>query len=276
MTHNAKRSTTVKDFYFGLLSGAAFGIGFVAAGHPLDTIKTQMQTTSSTNAFTTFKNLMMKEGLIGLYKGGMTAMLGSTLYRSAQFAVFESVLTSFEASNTLQSEIPYSAGIKKATLASAVIASTCRSVLESPVEYLKVRSQARTKQPLLPGLAGLRQLYTGFTFQWIRTVGMKTCFFLGVDSARRHTDMVNSLPGRFLVAATSATVGYWLVWPAETLKNQFQSGTRTDFASIRHMGVRALYRGIGPGTVFVFIANGSAMVAMSWMHDLITYLGLRE
>ena len=40
-------------------------------------------------------------------------------------------------------------------------------------------------------------------------------------------------------------------------------------------GFFALYRGIGPGSVRSFIANGTSMIVMSWAQRKVSQLGLR-
>lgn len=276
MTHSENRSSAFKEFMFALGSGAMYGATFVCVGHPIDTIKTRMQTTSSATAISTFHSVFNTQGVRGLYRGALPPLLGSTLYRSTQFAVFEAMYTRCSLGGILQDEIPHTKGIKQATLLSAIVASSCRAVIESPIEYLKVRGQTQRREVFAGGLGGVRQLYSGFLFQWIRTCGMMTTFFLGVDSCRRNTDMFQTKTGQFLASACSATLGYWIVWPAETLKNQFQAGTRTAADGFKGLGVRALYRGIVPGTVFVFIANGAAMIAMQFGQKMISDLGLRK
>ena len=56
------------------------------------------------------------------------------------------------------------------------------------------------------------------------------------------------------------------MWPFETLKNQAQAGTlkgASMLQSARAIGLLGLYRGIGPGSVSVFLRNGVAMVVMT-------------
>jgi hypothetical protein len=64
-----------------------------------------------------------------------------------------------------------------------------------------------------------------------------------------------------------------LVWPFEVLKNQIQaargaadsetSWTRRARSVMAERGVLGLYRGIGPGLLRAFVANGASMVALT-------------
>ena len=75
----------------------------------------------------------------------------------------------------------------------------------------------------------------------------------------------------------AAVVGFWIVWPFETLKNQVQAGIGGSVIDkVRSMGLLGLYRGVLPGTLSVFLRNGAAMIVMARVNKKIDELGLRE
>jgi solute carrier family 25 carnitine/acylcarnitine transporter 20/29 len=75
------------------LAGFAYGATTVAVGQPFDTIKTRIQTDKSYfSIMQTTKEIIEKEGFTGLYRGGLSLVLGGGLIRSAQFGVYEFVL----------------------------------------------------------------------------------------------------------------------------------------------------------------------------------------
>lgn len=65
-------------------------------------------------------------------------------------------------------------------------------------------------------------------------------------------------------------VGFWLIWPFETLKNMAQADLASNKLNavqrylkvIRIHGFLTLYRGIIPGSQSVFLRNGAAMIMM--------------
>jgi len=246
MTHQEKRKSFASETVYGLISGGFYGSCLVLAGHPLDTIKTRIQTQYS-NIYT-HKNL---------YKGVFPNMMGSMLYRSLQFAVFEGLYTKFQKTQQFQTDTGL-LGLKQSTILSGIIASGARALIESPVEYVKVHKQMNT-QPIYT----LKNLYTGFTHQYIRTTGLMTTYFCTVDILRRNTSLFDSLTGQFVASAGAATLGYWIVWPFEVLKNNRQLGINKKIRGIQ------LYRGILPGTIYVFWANGLAMMAMQVIQKLL-------
>ena len=82
---------------------------------------------------------------------------------------------------------------------------------------------------------------------------------------------------RVPVAGGAAVVGFWLVWPFETLKNQVQAGQGGSVADkVRRLGgLRGLYRGILPGSLSVFLRNGAAMIVMAHVGRKMDEWGLR-
>ena len=90
--------------------------------------------------------------------------------------------------------------------------SFCFSLAASPdvrSEFAKVASQTNQSW-------SLRQCYSGFSMQWVRTWGVMSTYFCLIDSTRRHYPGAFSNPlGQFAVSAGSATLGFWIVWPFE-------------------------------------------------------------
>eukprot|EP00117_Sycon_ciliatum_P005611 scpid89748/ scgid6010/ len=79
------------------------------------------------------------------------------------------------------------------------------------------------------------------------------------------------------------TLAWWLVWPFEYMKSQVQSNYGKDMSLFARMrmtmrergGFFALYRGIGPGSIRSFLANGCSMIVMANAQRYISHWGLR-
>ena len=129
--------------------------------------------------------------------------------------------------------------------------STARAIIETPLEYAKIRRQTQQTWQF-------KKLYTvsmsivysypyiqftcmilwklymilypffvqGFSVTWARTLGLMTTYFILVDTGRRHfPDQFNKpLLGPFLTSGVSATLAWWMVWPLEYMKAQVQGG----------------------------------------------------
>merc|ERR1719408_239295 len=114
---------------------------------------------------------------------------------------------------------------------------------------------------------------------------MMTTFFCTVDTVRRWTkgEALKTPIGQFCTFGGASTLGFWFVWPLETLKNQVQAGTVIEGTSsptlrqrINYLGgPLGLYRGIVPGSISVCLRNGTAAIVMGFAQRKITELGLR-
>ncbi|XP_065176103.1 mitochondrial substrate carrier family protein L-like [Sycon ciliatum] len=280
MTHSEKRGAWYLEGGIGLGVGVLYGTTNVCVGHPFDTIKTKMQAQKGFEGMTmagTFKETIRKDGFKGLYRGCVPPLWGSGIYRSSQFAVFEAVYTYLD-TPVCKWELPGTGGLQLRVLLGGAAAATTRAVIECPLEVAKVRRQTGQSWEF-------KSLYKGFTVTWIRTLGLMSTYFILVDSQRRHNaDLFKStFVGPFLVSGVSATLAWWLVWPFEYMKSQVQSNYGKDMSLFARMrmtmrergGFFALYRGIGPGSIRSFLANGCSMIVMANAQRYISHWGLR-
>ena len=89
----------------------------------------------------TVKNVYRKEGLVGYYRGWLPPFMGSVVYRSVQFSVFEACYTRWASNETLCREIPGMMGLEWRTLLAGIAGGSARSFIECPFEYAKVKRQ---------------------------------------------------------------------------------------------------------------------------------------
>ena len=260
--------------------GVLYGTTSVMVGHPFDTVKTKMQAQrgfESRNMLRTFTKTLQDQGIRGLYRGCLPPLFGSGIFRSTQFAVFEAAYT-FMNNSFGRFELPCTGGLQVRVLVGGVLGATARAIIETPLEYVKVRRQTQQNWKL-------RHIYTGFGVTWCRTIGLMCTFFILVDSGRRHAPEVFATPlvGPFLTSGVAATAGWWVIWPLEYMKSQVQGSYGKNQSVISRMrtvvrergGFFALYRGLGPGTIRSFIANGTSMIVMVNAQKKVSEWGLR-
>lgn len=284
MTHAEKRSVWYKEGAIALSTGILYGATNAVVGHPMDTVKAKMQAQAGfmkgqeTGMASVIRRVWQLEGPVGFFRGVLPPLFGSSVYRSAQFAVFEAVHTKTTELGWDQAKIPCSGGLAWSTVAAGVCGAAARAVVESPIEYAKVKRQT--------GQAWrFAEAYQGFFMQFPRTVGMMTFIFCGVDSTRRWTNgaAFEKPAYQFLTWGGVSMLGFWVIWPLETLKNQVQAGTAVEGTAAPTLrqritylgGPLGLYRGILPGSISVFLRNGTAAVVMGLAQRKITELGLR-
>ena len=281
MTHSEKRTAWWKEGLIGLGVGVLYGTTSVVVGHPFDTIKTKMQAQrgfETRNMFHSFVKTIQTQGIRGLYRGSLPPMFGSGIYRSAQFAVFEAIYTYMD-SPFGKFEFPGTGSLQMRVVIGGVGASTVRAIIETPLEYAKIRRQTQQNWQF-------RHVYQGFGVTWFRTVGLMTTYFILVDSIRRHYPHLFATPflGPFLTSGIAATLAWWIVWPLEYMKSQVQGSYGKDLPVLQRMkivmkergGFFGLYRGIVPGTIRSFIANGTSMIVMATAQRKVSEWGLRN
>lgn len=284
MTHNEKRSNCYKEFLAAFISGFLFGATTTIVGHPFDTIKTKMQVQAefmTKSIFYTTKNIYLKSGLLGYYKGGLSPLIGSSLYRSSQFAIFEGLYTKLSDSRTFSIEIPFMFGLPLKVVFSAIIAGLVRAMIECPFEYIKVQGQIGSKWKLI-------NIFQGFKLLLVRSSILMTTYFSSVDIFRRKTDVFKTNSGLFIMNGFCSVLAWISIWPLEIVKNQIQSLNPNDFnknykiinilkENISKNGLLAgISRGSIPGLVSVFIRSGSAMIVMQNAQRFLTKIGLRN
>ncbi|XP_023218089.1 mitochondrial ornithine transporter 1-like isoform X2 [Centruroides sculpturatus] len=281
MTHNELRTHWFKEGVIALGAGVLYGLTNVAVGHPFDTIKTKMQAQSGfekTGMVQTFTKVFKSQGIVGLYRGCIPPFIGSGIYRSSQFAIFEAAYTYLD-NDIGKTEIPLTHGLQIRVIAGGLMAGATRAIIECPLEYAKIKRQVGHTWTF-------RKIYTGFGITLTRNFGLLTSFFIFIDSGRRHFSEQFQRPilGPFLVCGIAATMAWWTVWPLEYVKSQVQGNYGKDQSSIKRLrgiifekkGIFALYRGILPGSLRSFIANGMSMIVMSFAQRKFTELGLRN
>ena len=267
----ARGASATREFALALASGGLYGATNTIVGHPFDTVKTKMQTQSgftSTGALASARQILSSEGAVGFYRGCLPPMWGSAVYRSAQFAVYD--LLYAEAEKKYPASLQHVPGtdMEWRVLGAGAVGATARTVLESPIEYAKVKGQTNQKWRL-------NEVYRGAGLQWARTGPMMTLYFCLFDACKRN-GYASTPAGQFFSSGGCALIGFWVVWPFENLKNQAQAG-KNWLAHARATGFLGLYRGILPGSMSVFLRNGAAMIVMQKKANrLITEMGLRE
>jgi solute carrier family 25 (mitochondrial carnitine/acylcarnitine transporter), member 20/29 len=303
----AGSGSTLEESILGLIGGALFGLVSPVVGHPLDTIKTKMQADSAHLHSTfsdTVKSVYRSQGVLGFYRGFLPPLLGSIAYRGVLFGAYSGAYAACEHVPVLHEPIFVSWGLRPSVLIGGIAASLARATIESPLDFIKVRSQigkhamhdahssghvhhanfrdvarAFASSPI----QHVQHLYHGFLPTMFRTMGLVGSFFIMVDySVRYIPDIINApLIGPFFKGGICATTAWVFAFPFETAKSVIQSDTTGKYKKMsgatwkvmkqlyRQRGISGLYRGFGPGASRSFLANGASMVVYAWFQDTI-------
>jgi solute carrier family 25 carnitine/acylcarnitine transporter 20/29 len=274
-----------QEALMGMIAGMAYGAASPLAGHPIDTIKTKLQADPahrSCSSLMVLRHVLRREGVLGLYRGVTPAVLGGTIYGGIVLSVYSGSFASCNGT-MLAEPIPFTGGLRGSVLVAAVASGGARSLVETPLAFMKVRRQTGSDWRIERG-AGVslashclrqgRELYIGSTPTLYRSCTMLGAFFVLNDYCSRLLPTLNSMVilGPFVQGGVCASVGWIAAWPFEVVKSRVQADTvrvyhRMSVPAIlarivREEGARALFRGILPGLSKSFVSNGAAMIAL--------------
>lgn len=281
MAHSERRSSPGREAALALFTGTIFGGVHTISGHPLDTIKSRMQLDAShktSSAWAVTLSMWRTEGPLSFFRGCVPPLWGSMIYRGVMLSAYEWAYTKLDKEcgddSFLKQDLAPWLPLRPMVVASSVFASTCRGVLESPIEYTKVMGQIRQQWQW-------GHVYRGVHWQMLRTTALLIPIFSSMDVFRRKTTVLQSFAGNFVVTAASSGLASVMCWPLETFKNLAQSGLPVPRATIAQRisflgGPWGVYRGVMPGALSGAVRNGCAMVAMIYAQRLATRLGLRD
>lgn len=281
MAHNERRASPAREGAIGIFTGALYGVTHTLSGHPLDNVKARLQMDPKffgLSSVAAAKKMWQQDGFASFFRGCLHPLWGSAVYRSIMISGYELSYTFFEQHYDEDSfwKTEYCAGIvRPMVVASALLTSFVRVVVEGPIEQAKVMRQTqRTWQ--------WSSLYRGIGSQTLRTAAMLTLIFVPYDAARRRTNWFLSIWGQFAVVTSTCAFAYAAAWPLETIKNLTQAGLPTANASLSQRlayvgGPLGLYRGALPGVICGGFRNGCGFYAMNVLaNPLVTRLGLRD
>ena len=162
-----------------------------------------------------------------------------------------------------------------------VVAAAARTVVETPFELMKVRLQTggsirASGGASLVSTTQLAELYTGAGPTFCRATLMLGSFFVLCDYFERLAPELMAVPlpshthaPSFIKGGVCATAGWVVAWPYEVVKSLVQSKDGAKYRGMSSVtimreivaanGVRALWRGIGPGALRSIASNGAGM-----------------
>ena len=259
-----------------MLFGFMYGATSVIVGHPFDTIKTRMQTNAGHETFAESVRAITRvpEGHGGwrsLYRGFWPPLAGSLFFRSYVFSVYGFVYTALD--NARPDSHSSQASIAHVFVAGSV-AGLARAAVESPLELLKTQQQQeqhRGQSPWRISRSVLPWVTRGYSATAARNMPMISAFFTLTEIANQCSAFMREHP--FIRGSTVSVVAWAIVWPLDVVKTRIQAralgsvsaGLLRECAEVYRGG--ALYRGLLPGVLRAFFANGAGMFVYQYCQD---------
>ncbi|KAG9005521.1 hypothetical protein FRB90_010353 [Tulasnella sp. 427] len=272
-----------------LLAGSIAGAAQVIVGQPLDTIKTRAQIAPQgmfKGNWDILAQTVRKEGVLALYKGMLSPLLGVAGVNSLLFA-------SYAISKRIVSPFP-DKSLGEIALAGGM-AGAANAILASPVEMFKVRMQgqygAAGDQRLRAVFAEVakdgfrRGIMRGYWITVVREIPAYAAFYAGFEYQKRrwlagHPD--KAIPVYALIGSGSfGGICYWLAcYPLDVIKSRVQlaktppSGINyiaTEFrAIVSSQGLRGLFKGLTPSLLRSIPAAGATFATFELSHEYLS------
>ena len=227
-----------------LLPGIVHGVVLTYTSHPMDTVKTRLQTGMYSSTRDCMRNTFKQEGIRGLYRGASMPLLGN-LSKAYQFTMFERLKGN---------------GVNP--FLSGTISSVCGSMTGNPMQVIKVNMQATTEKSysgIVPFVKthyrkhGFMGFYRGLGANVMKDATFGGMFF-GCYGVIR--DKLPNTPLYNIVSASSSSFLCWtMLMPIDYLKTQLQNNGHNETAtqiirnSIRNRGIRSLWTGYVPAVI---------------------------
>ena len=218
-TNNTNNTNTNLNYYF---HGALSGMVGIIISHPIDTIKTHIQTNN------TFKTFNMS--IPNLYKGLLAPLIGVGLEKAIVFGTYNFCINKFNTNNThnthnsiILTDIHNSPSY--VIPISGAIAGLSASIIVSPYERLKILKQNSTIINIKN--INTKFLYTGFSATITREVPGFAIYFSVYENLKYHTftkynkkiNYINS----FMFGGIAGVSAWVFIYPQDRIKTILQS-----------------------------------------------------
>lgn len=226
-----------------LVAGTVAGFAICGVGHPFDTLKVlmQMQPGKYQGMMDAGRQTISQHGLLGLYKGVASPLVGNGLYNAVQFAIFAYAkrIATDNGRNDSLNRIGVAAGITGIFVA----------FVEGPQDLFKSQMQAQMlsaeggagSAPARPQYTGtfdcartivkergLRGIYQGLQATVARNIIGVSAYFYFYEAAKKYMAAgkpVSTLSAwHVLLAGGIGGMGYWtLAYPLDIIKSAIQT-----------------------------------------------------
>lgn len=246
-------------------------------GHPLDTVKVNLQTQDPKNpiyknTLDCLKKIAARDGLKGIYRGVSSPLSGVAAINAVVFGVYGNSQRNFKDPNSYSSHF-----------VAGTLAGLSQSFLCSPIELVKTRAQIRgdsvspwnlSKQ--IYAQEGYRGIFKGLNLTICREIPAFSTYFLTYEFITRNCGGEPVSTWSMLFAGGMAGVVSWIFcYPMDVLKSRYQvdgmdSSPKYKNAldclkkSIAAEGHGFLFRGLAPTLVRAFPVNAACFTVVTW------------
>ncbi|KAK3764056.1 hypothetical protein RRG08_046524 [Elysia crispata] len=284
-------TSILNDYLAGCIGG---GAGMIA-GHPLDTVKVQIQTQEYGGKYSSlmdcFKTVNQQKMSKGFFRGLSWPLLSSSYLNAIFFGTYGLVLKKLDYLDDLTHKPSYW------TLGFAAAVATAPQLLFSvPVEVIKVTLQSQIphvhdvpaaasrkyyKGPFqavrdIAKTSGLRGLYRGFRTQFVRDTPAASLYMMSYTffqyEAQLRQDMIPSQVTNFVGGGVAGVLSWLIIMPFDVVKSKIQADPAGKMYQgfwdcARHLyssgGIKVFFLGFVPMAVRAFPVNAVTLMVYS-------------
>jgi hypothetical protein len=237
------------------IAGGVSGIIEVLCTHPLDYLKTKKQQFAQKGLVNNFYQNLLKEKDLNLYRGAGYRIINIAPMRLTFWGVQDSYVGFVEKK--------FGEVTKKDVVEGACVAACAQTVLDTPIEMLKIQSMIGSN------IGCIGSLFRGFSPTLFRNIGFAGCVaYIGV--ANKSDDNIKN----FSYCALGGLVGSVLTQPIDYVKTVMQMNPQKNSLTIMRdniykNGVHVLYYGGVNRALLSFFSMGIGFVIFNNMKNLL-------
>lgn len=280
-TQTKKVGNVLKGFTDSI-AGTLAGAACLFTGHPFDTVKVRMQTQAETpGALKTLTQTVKNEGVLALYKGVTSPLVGMMFETAVLFVVYGQLKLLLQKDPNVPLTIPQfciagglSGGATSFVLTPVELIKCRLQIQKGRVGDAKALQEMKYKGPwdclkMVVKEEGPKGLFRGLIPTIAREVPGNVAFFGVYEACKRaltpEGKTVDQLGlGQLILSGGLGGIAYWSVfYPADVAKSKIQTlsqpmGLVSCLKGIYQTeGVRGLYRGYTPTIIRAFPANAA-------------------
>jgi solute carrier family 25 carnitine/acylcarnitine transporter 20/29 len=249
-TNNTSNNTT--NYALKYLNGGISGMCGILLSHPIDTIKTHIQTGHTLNTF--------KPSFTNFYKGISAPLIGVGIEKAIVFGTYNYMVSKTD-------NIPLSGAV------SGFVASLVVTPYER-IKILKQNSQVVSFKDL-----NIRFLYKGFTPTFFREMPGFAIYFTTYEYLKKTTftdyDKKIDYGSSFLYGGIAGITSWIFIYPQDKIKTMLQSYSGTENKSIKHIinsiytngGIKHFYTGFGWAAARAVLLHSGTFCMMEYLSN---------
>ena len=218
---NINNNKYINNYVNNYINGYISGIVGVVISHPIDTIKTHIQTGNKLNTF--------KPSLLNFYKGITSPIIGVGFEKALVFGTYNYILSKTES-------IPISGALSGLTA----------SLIVTPYERLKILKQNESKLTIKD--LNIKFLYRGLNATFTREVPgfaiyFSTYEFLKYNKFTKYNKKID-YSHSFLYGGMSGITAWIFIYPQDKIKTILQSSIDTNNTNINNISIKTIINNI--------------------------------